>query len=62
MDFIWILFVLRQKCFFLRPNTRDSSRVGASLSFDGTLNNGEWYHCGLSSKGDSTYEVWLRVK
>lgn len=42
--------------------SRDSSRVGASLSFDGKLNNGQWHHSGLSSKGDSIYEVWSRVK
>jgi hypothetical protein len=42
--------------------SRDSSRVGASLSFDGKLNNGEWHQSGLSSKGDSIYEVWSRVK
>ncbi len=42
--------------------SRDSSRVGASLFFDGKLNNGQWHHSGLSSKGDSIYEVWSRVK
>lgn len=42
--------------------SRDSSRVGASLSFDGKLVNGEWHHSGLSSKGDRIYEVWSRVK
>lgn len=42
--------------------SRDSSRVGASLTFDGKLENGEWHHSGLSSKGDKIYEVWSRVK
>lgn len=42
--------------------SRDSSRVGASLSFDGKLENGEWHHSGLSSKGDKIYEIWSRVK
>lgn len=42
--------------------SRDSSRVGASLSFDGKLENGEWHHSGLSSKGDTIYEVWSRVE
>ena len=42
--------------------SRDSSRVGASLQFDGELKNGEWHHSGLSSKGDKIYEVWSRVK
>jgi hypothetical protein len=42
--------------------SRDSSRVGASLSFDGKLENGEWHHSGLSSKGDKIYEIWSRVR
>jgi hypothetical protein len=42
--------------------SRDSSRVGASLSFEGKLENGEWHHSGQSSKGDPIYEVWSRVK
>jgi hypothetical protein len=42
--------------------SRDSSRVGASLSFDGKLENGEWHHSGFSSKGDKIYEIWSRVK
>lgn len=42
--------------------SRDSSRVGASLSFDGKLENGEWHHSGLSSRGDKIYEVWSKVK
>ena len=42
--------------------SRDSSRVGNSLSFDGKLENGDWHHSGLSSKGDPIYEVWSRKK
>jgi hypothetical protein len=42
--------------------SRDSSRVGASLSFDGKLENGEWHHSGLSSRGDKIYEIWSRVE
>ncbi|MDB5190594.1 MAG: rane or secreted protein [Segetibacter sp.] len=42
--------------------SRDSSRVGASLSFGGKLENGNWHHSGLSSKGDPIYEVWSKVK
>lgn len=42
--------------------SRDNSRVGASLSFDGKLENGNWIHSGLSSKGDPIYEVWSRFK
>lgn len=41
--------------------SRDSSRVGASLSFDGKLENGDWHHSGLSSKGDKIYEVWSKI-
>jgi hypothetical protein len=40
--------------------SRDSSRVGASLSFDGTVNNNVWTHKGLSSKGDPIHEKWTR--
>ena len=42
--------------------SRDSSRVGASLTFNGKLENGEWHHSGKSSKGDPIYEVWSRVQ
>jgi hypothetical protein len=42
--------------------SRDNSRVGASLVFDGKLENGDWHHSGLSSKGAKIYEVWGRVK
>ena len=42
--------------------SRDSSRVGSSLSFDGKLEKGDWHHSGLSSKGDPIYEVWSRGK
>jgi hypothetical protein len=42
--------------------SRDNSRVGASLSFDGALKDGGWHHSGLSSKGDKIYEVWGRSK
>lgn len=40
--------------------SRDSSRVGAMLNFDGSLQNGDWHHSGKSSKGDPIYEVWSR--
>lgn len=42
--------------------SRDNSRVGAALSFDGKLENGKWHHSGLSSKGDKIYEVWSKAK
>ncbi|MEQ8714098.1 MAG: membrane or secreted protein [Cyclobacteriaceae bacterium] len=38
--------------------SRDSSRVGASLSFKWALDSGEWHHSGYSSKGDPMYEIW----
>ncbi|WP_129715415.1 membrane or secreted protein [Pedobacter sp. SYP-B3415] len=41
--------------------SRDASRVGASLTFDGKLQDGHWHHSGLSSKGAKIYEVWSRV-
>ncbi len=40
--------------------SRDSSRVGAALSFDGKLEKGGWHHSGKSSRGDDIYEVWSR--
>ncbi len=42
--------------------SRDSSRVGASLVFDGSVNNKVWTHKGLSSKGDPIHEEWTREK
>jgi hypothetical protein len=41
--------------------SRDGNRVGASLSFDGKLENGDWHHSGLSSKGETIYEIWSSV-
>lgn len=40
--------------------SRDNSRVGASLIFDGELKNGDWHHSGKSSKGHPIYEIWSR--
>ena len=40
--------------------SRDNSRVGASLVFNGKLENGDWHHSGLSSKGAKIYEVWSK--
>lgn len=40
--------------------SRDSSRVGASLSFDGKIENDGWHHSGLSSRGEPIYEIWSR--
>jgi len=40
--------------------SRDNSRVGASLNFEGKIENLEWHHSGKSSKGDPIYEIWSR--
>jgi hypothetical protein len=40
--------------------SRDSSRVGMSLSFNARLDQKDWYHSGKSSKGDPINEVWSR--
>lgn len=41
--------------------SRDSSRIGASLSFDDKLEEGKWHHTGLSSRGEKIYEVWEKI-
>jgi len=38
--------------------SRDSSRVGASLTFDYELIDGVWNHSGLNSRGEPLYEFW----
>jgi hypothetical protein len=40
--------------------SRDSSRVGMALTFDGKLEGKDWYHSGKSSRGDAINEVWSR--
>jgi hypothetical protein len=40
--------------------SRDSSRVDKSLEFDFTLQNGDWRHTGLNSKGDPIDEIWTK--
>ncbi|MFT3750887.1 MAG: hypothetical protein QM768_21415 [Agriterribacter sp.] len=42
--------------------SRDNSRVGTSLSFDGKVESGNWIHSGLSSTGQPMYEIWSRFK
>ncbi|WP_324719740.1 hypothetical protein [Salinimicrobium sp. HB62] len=42
--------------------SRDDSRVGASLSFDYDVKDGEWHHSGKSSKGEPMYEIWSPYK
>ncbi|MGB8193446.1 MAG: hypothetical protein WCF67_16060, partial [Chitinophagaceae bacterium] len=41
--------------------SRDSTRVGASLTFDGKVENGSWNHSGLNSRGEQLNEVWRKV-
>jgi hypothetical protein len=40
--------------------SRDSSRVGMSLNFEGKVTDGDWHHRGKSSKGDPIYEIWSK--
>ncbi len=42
--------------------SRDNSRVGQSLQFEGKIEDGAWHHSGFSSKGDPIYEIWSRKK
>lgn len=42
--------------------SRDSTRVGASLTFDGNVKEGVWNHSGKSSKGDPLNELWTKEK
>jgi hypothetical protein len=38
--------------------SRDSSRVGASLSFDAAIQDKKWDHSGKSSTGNRVHETW----
>lgn len=40
--------------------SRDNSRIGAALNFNGKVENQTWHHNGKSSKGDPIYEIWTR--
>ena len=40
--------------------SRDSSRVGMQLSFEGEVKGDVWHHKGKSSKGDPIYETWKK--
>jgi hypothetical protein len=42
--------------------SRDSTRVGASLTFDGKVENDAWTHSGLNSRGEQLHEVWRRER
>jgi hypothetical protein len=40
--------------------SRDDSRVGMSLDFEGKVEGDKWHHRGKSSKGDPIYEIWSK--
>ena len=40
--------------------SRDNSRVGSSLNFDFSIEEGRWRHKGLSSKGEPIDEYWSK--
>lgn len=40
--------------------SRDNTRIGTSLKFDGEIKEGQWHHKGLSSKGNEIHEIWSR--
>ena len=40
--------------------SRDSSRVGVSLEFDGSVNKNIWTHKGFNSRGEPLHEEWTR--
>ena len=40
--------------------SRDSSRVGATLSFDGSVNGKVWTHKGMNSRNEPLHEEWTR--
>lgn len=42
--------------------SRNNDRVGASLTFDGKVENGQWHHSGSSSAGDPIYEIWSKLE
>lgn len=41
--------------------SRDASRVGAKLEFQGSVRDGDWHHQGRSSRGDLIYEIWSKI-
>ena len=42
--------------------SRDSSRVGVTLTFDGNVSNNIWTHKGTSSAGAPLHEEWTRER
>lgn len=41
--------------------SRDATRVGAKLDFQGSVQKGDWHHQGLSSRGEPIHEVWSKI-
>ncbi len=41
--------------------SRDSSRVGMSLSFEDKVDNKDWHHTGNSSQGAPIHEIWSKI-
>ena len=42
--------------------SRDSTRIGMSLTFKDEVKDGVWHHSGTSTKGDPIQETWIRYK
>lgn len=42
--------------------SRDNSRVGATLRFNGKVKNKQWEHTGKTSVGKPLHEVWIKAK
>ncbi len=40
--------------------SRDNTRVGAALGFGYSIEEGDWQHKGLSSKGEPINEIWTK--
>ncbi len=40
--------------------SKDNSRVGAALNFNYELQNTDWHHTGMNSKGKPMYEIWSK--
>ena len=40
--------------------SRDNSRAGMKLEFNFSIEDGDWHHNGISSKGDPVNEIWTK--
>jgi hypothetical protein len=40
--------------------SRDNSRAGMKLEFNFSIEDGDWHHNGLSSKGEPVNEIWTK--